>query len=116
MYLQDVVYYVFLAGLFFMMMRFGCGAHIMGRGHHHQTADPDHDTAIGTLSLPIGEAIDPVCGKNVLTSTARISAYRGGINYFCSQKCREAFEAAPSSYAKTVNAEAHEKEHHHGCC
>jgi YHS domain-containing protein len=98
------------------MMRFGCGAHIMGHGHHHQTADPDHDTATGKPSLPIGEAIDPVCGRSVQTLTAKTSAYHGGIYYFCSQKCRETFEAAPESFAKTVNAGSHDKEHHHGCC
>ncbi len=116
MYLQDVVYYVFLAGLFFMMMRLGCGAHIMGHGHNHPPSDPDRDTATGIPSHQTGEEIDPVCGTSVLTSTAKTSAYRGGIYYFCSQKYREAFEAAPASYTKTVNAGLHEKDHHHGCC
>ena len=35
MHIQDILYYVFWAGLFIVMMRFGCGAHIMGHSHHH---------------------------------------------------------------------------------
>lgn len=27
------------AGLFFLMMRFGCGAHVMHGGHNHQHAE-----------------------------------------------------------------------------
>ena len=86
MHLQDVLYYVFWAGLFFVMMRFGCGAHIMGHGHHHHTSDPDYDTATSTAALPPGQAIDPVCDMSVETSTAKTAAYQGGIYYFCSQK------------------------------
>jgi len=116
MHLQDVVYYVSLAGFFFVMMRFGCGAHVMGHGHHHPAPNPNHDTATGSPSLPPSEAVDPVCGKSVETSSAKTAAYHGGIYYFCSQKCREAFEAAPVSYTKPVIAGSHEKDHHHGCC
>jgi hypothetical protein len=42
MQLQDVLFFLFWAGLFFVMMRFGCGAHIMGHGHHHRSTS---DTA-----------------------------------------------------------------------
>jgi hypothetical protein len=41
---------LFWAGMFFVMMRFGCGAHIMGHGHHHRSAS---DTALrGTEPNP----------------------------------------------------------------
>lgn len=33
--LQNVFYFVVLAGLIFIMMRYGCGAHMMGHRHHH---------------------------------------------------------------------------------
>jgi hypothetical protein len=40
MHIQDVLYYGFWAGLFFLMMRFGCGRHIMGHGHRHRDVAP----------------------------------------------------------------------------
>jgi len=43
MQLQDVLFFLFWAGLFFVMMRFGCGAHIMGHGRHRRSAS---DTAL----------------------------------------------------------------------
>lgn len=50
MQLQDVLYYVFWAGLFFVMMRYGCGAHIMGHGHHHGATEPDQARQTGVPS------------------------------------------------------------------
>ncbi len=99
MQIQDILYYVFWAGLFFVMMRFGCGAHIMGHGHHHAAAVPDPAPETG-VKPPVPERVtDPVCGMNVQTSVAKTAAYRGHIYYFCSQKCRDKFESAPESYA-----------------
>jgi YHS domain-containing protein len=100
MQIQDILYYVFWAGLFFVMMRFGCGAHIMGHGHHHHAAAVP-DPAPGTgVKPPVPERVtDPACGMNVQTSVAKTAAYRGQIYYFCAQKCREKFESAPESYA-----------------
>ena len=34
MQLSNVLYFLLWAGLFFVMMRFGCGAHMMGHSHH----------------------------------------------------------------------------------
>jgi hypothetical protein len=31
--MQSLLYFLLSAGLFFVMMRFGCGAHVMGHGH-----------------------------------------------------------------------------------
>ena len=49
-------------------------------------------------------------------ASAKSAAYQGQVYYFCSQTCREKFEAAPASYAKSAGAAAGEHEHHHGCC
>ena len=34
--MQSLVYFIIWAGLYYLMMRFGCGAYIMGHGHVHQ--------------------------------------------------------------------------------
>lgn len=44
---------------------------------------------------------DPVCGMEVSRVTAIAEfEYRGKTFYFCSEGCREAFEAAPEKYIK----------------
>jgi hypothetical protein len=30
----NILYFLLLAGLVFVIMRYGCGAHVMGHGHH----------------------------------------------------------------------------------
>ena len=39
--MSTLVYFLIWGGLFFLMMRFGCGAHIMGHGKNHR-----HDVGI----------------------------------------------------------------------
>ena len=113
-----LLYLLLSAGFFFLMMRFGCGAHIMGHGHAH------HD-GMGGSTAPVDSAlsgapsktqIDPVCTMSVDTATAKASNYNGKIFYFCSSEHRDAFEAAPGRY---VNASRNAipqplKEHFHG--
>jgi YHS domain-containing protein len=115
MQIQDILYYVFWAGLIFVIMRFGCGAHIMGHGHHHGAAEPDHSPRTSVPPVPSDRVTDPVCGLTLQASAAKISAYHGQIYYFCSQKCREKFEAASEFFAKRANVASLEKEHQHGC-
>ncbi len=112
--LQSLLYFLLWAGLFVMMMRFGCGSHVFGHGHgghgQHDHGGATHDPA----GAPADEAKDPVCGMTVKTASAKTAAYRGQVFYFCSDACRGKFEAAPESYAKAA-APAH-GEHRHGCC
>jgi len=41
------LYFLLWGALFFVLMRFGCGVHIMGHGHRHGS---DGDEPDGTLS------------------------------------------------------------------
>jgi YHS domain-containing protein len=115
MQIQDILYYVFWAGLFFVVMRFGCGAHIMGHGRHHGASEPDHAPRTSVPSVQ-DRVTDLVCGMILQASAAKTAAYQGQIYYFCSQDCREKFEAAPESYVKSASVASLEKEHQHGCC
>ena len=114
MQFQDVLYYVALAGFFFLMMRYGCGSHIMGHGHHHGAPEPDKTALPLDRTTVPGQAIDPVCGMTVQTAAAKTAAYQGQILYFCSQKCRVKFEASPAAFVKSANVAPVEQEHHHG--
>ena len=39
------LYFLLWGAFFFMMMRFGCGAHIMGHGHGHRHGENKPDDA-----------------------------------------------------------------------
>lgn len=48
-------------------------------------------------------AVDPVCGMNVATATARHTAeYEGVVYYFCCPHCRAAFVEHPQDYLHTA--------------
>ena len=102
---ENVLYYLFLAGRFFVMMRFGCGAHIMGHGQHHAAMQ----------ALQLENDTDPVCGMSVKTTTAKTAAWQGRVYHFCSRTCREKFEATPATYARAAAPDTNQKEKHHGC-
>jgi YHS domain-containing protein len=103
-----------IGGLLFVMMRWGCGSHLFGHGSKHKKdahagghggccggggKHAKADSGKGNLaSTPPAKDVDPVCGKTVSTDTAKTSAHRGLVYFFCSQECREEFEMAPDSY------------------
>ena len=76
------------AVLFFVMMRFGCGAHIMHghRGHNDEAGATD-------------AAKDPVCGMQVAQGTGYAMSWGGRAYRFCSRQCLDKFEAEPTKFA-----------------
>jgi YHS domain-containing protein len=110
--MEALVYFVLWALLFFVMMRFGCGAHIMGHGHNSKRS-PGNGRVRNLRWIPPDKDRDPVCGKSVVTANAKPSVYDGTVYYFCSRTCREQFEAAPDLYLSGNNSDtghvAHDK-------
>jgi len=113
--MESLLYFALFAGLFFLMMRFGCGAHVMHRHGRHE----EHDR-LGSVPpvgadrwVPPATAIDPVCEMTVNTATAKSSIHDGTIYYFCSAKHREQFEANPQRYTRGRIA-TKALEHNHG--
>jgi YHS domain-containing protein len=98
---EPLAYFLLWAAAIFLMMRFGCGAHVMGHGHHHHHdgeragGTPGAGQSTGTPTT----AVDPVCGMTVQTATAKSSARDGGVYYFCSAVHPDEFEANPTRYA-----------------
>lgn len=80
------------AALFYFMMRFGCGAHMVhghgGHGGHEHREEAREST--GT---------DPVCGMEVKADQGYTKIYHGQSYRFCSRACLDKFEAAPQQYA-----------------
>lgn len=113
----EALFYFALWGLLiFLMMRLGCGAHIMGHGNAHEKASANEPNAADRSSVrwvPPAKDIDPICGKTVATDTAKPSVYSGSVYYFCSRECREVFEAAPEVYLGGDKPNTPEPEHSH---
>jgi YHS domain-containing protein len=99
--MNELAYFMLWAGIIFLMMRFGCGAHVMGHGHgkaKHGEGAPKGQATDGLRWIPPADDLDPVCGKTVDTEKAKSSVHDGHVYYFCSRDCRERFEVAPEQY------------------
>lgn len=77
--------FLFIAGFFYLMMRFGCGAHIMQGQHGKAEATPS-------------KHIDPVCGKDVPPNEGYGKMHEGNLYRFCSRKCLDAFDDEPQRF------------------
>jgi YHS domain-containing protein len=102
--IKSLVSILLWGGLFFFMMRFGCGAHMMGgHGRHRGHGNTD------------GETKDPVCGITVdREKSTAASAYRGTTYHFCSASCRDKFEQAPEEYTGApAQGDQYPGGHHH---
>lgn len=114
---QSIAYFLGWAALFALMMRFGCGAHVMGhRRRSTPDASEDRDLSHGNSGQSAVLVRDPVCGMTVTAATAKSAVYQDKTYYFCSSACREKFEAAPTQYSSTAATASPSKEHRHGCC
>lgn len=92
------------AGLFFLMMRFGCGAHVM----HGHKGSPGHDKN----SASQHKHVDPVCGMEVVEDQGYGKMHHGALYRFCSRDCLDRFESNPEQYVN--HNKTHEMLHHEG--
>lgn len=84
----DFLSFLLFAVLFYVMMRFGCGAHMM-RGHH------------GSRRSEAGSKhVDPVCGKDVEPNDGYGKMEAGRLYRFCSRECLDLFETEPGRYLR----------------
>ncbi len=114
--MDTVLQILLFGGLMFLMMRFGCGAHMFGRGRGHGK-DPEAGERGGSCGNAAGGKadkkadenallrwtppemdVDPICGETIPTYGAKSSLHDGLVFYFCSHDCREKFEADPGRY------------------
>jgi hypothetical protein len=68
--MESVVYFLLWAGLIFLMMRFGCGAHVMGHGHKHGSASSESTGGTSEARFVAASDTDPVCGMKIDTTKA----------------------------------------------
>lgn len=82
--MEGLISLLVFAGLFYFMMRFGCGAHMV---HGH-----------GSGQTPVPKHKDPVCGMEVDPQEGYGKMHKGTLYRFCSRDCLEAFDAEPERY------------------
>ena len=77
------------AAFFYLMMRYGCGAHMV-HGHHHRG---HQGTGFEKSSK------DPVCGMEVEAGRGYTEVFKGYEYRFCSRKCLDKFDGNPQQFA-----------------
>ena len=91
-------------------------AHGDGRNESGEVASHIHefnpqDLATNVIAPSQTEnAVDPVCGMNVIISTAKhIFEHEGLQTYFCSSRCKEKFIADPAKFSQHSLKQAPQK-------
>jgi YHS domain-containing protein len=86
--MEGLLSFLLFGDLFFLMMRYGCGAHMAHGGHGKHGKDS------------AGNNIDPVCGMEVDIKQGYGKMHEGLLYRFCSRKCMDQFEVDPKKYLK----------------
>lgn len=93
--MEGLLWLLLFAAFFYVMMRFGCGAHMVhGHGDHQAHGTGAHEQAPAASA-----AIDPVCGMEVPAENGYTKTHEGRAYRFCSRRCLDQFEANPGQYA-----------------
>jgi YHS domain-containing protein len=102
--MEGLLSFLIFAVFFFLMMRYGCGAHMMhGHGGSHEHGKHNSNQQ---------KHIDPVCGMQVDVDQGYGKMHEGMLYRFCSRGCLDKFESDPEKYVK--NQQAHDEHHHEG--
>lgn len=96
--MEGLVSLLIFAGLFYLMMRFGCGAHMMHGGHGKHGEHGGHGGSDVTH-------VDPVCGMQVDPHQGYGKMYQNQLYRFCSRNCLDKFEDEPDKFLQEVGAE-----------
>ncbi len=85
--MNGLLWYLILGGVFYVMMRYGCGAHMV-HGHGGHSAHGGGE----------GGPVDPVCGMSVAVDQGYGKMHEGTLYRFCSRACLDKFEVDPEKY------------------
>ena len=87
--MEGLLSFLLFGGLFFLMMRYGCGAHMAHGGHGH--------SGHGNTGSDVKHT-DPVCGMEVDVSRGYGKMHEGTLYRFCSRDCLDRFESNPDEF------------------
>jgi YHS domain-containing protein len=104
--MEGVLWLLGYALLFYFMMRFGCGSHMVhghgghgGHGGGDERSSGSSHAGHGTARQGGAGVVDPVCGMKVAPEEGYSRRYRGQEYRFCSRNCLDQFEADPARYS-----------------
>ena len=89
--MEGLLSLLLFAAVFFVIMRFGCGAHMMHGGHRKHSHGSGGDKY-------------PVCGKQVAPDSGYSKVHHGDVIRFCSRSCLDKIEREPDRYLSKTNA------------
>jgi YHS domain-containing protein len=95
--------FLLFAVIFYLLMRYGCGAHMMHGGHgghegHGKSTNAELDK----------KHVDPVCDMEVKADQGYGQMYQGALYRFCSKRCLDKFDAAPENFINKKRGADHE--------
>jgi len=93
--MEGLLWFLIVGGLFYFMMRYGCGAHIV-HGHGGHNGHAGHGGSED-------EHTDPVCGMTVTADQGYGKMHEGTLYRFCSRNCLDKFEADSDKYLKPAS-------------
>ncbi len=96
--MEGLLSLLLFAGLFYLMMRFGCGAHMVQGSHGKHGEHGGH----GGTDV---KHVDPVCGMQVDPQQGYGKMHAGELYRFCSRDCLDQFEAEPNKFLPKVGTE-----------
>ena len=88
--MQGLLSLLLFAAFFYLMMRFGCGAHMVHGSHGGHEGH----------GIPTGTTTDPVCGMEVQPGQGYAKMHEGREFRFCSRQGLDKFDLEPQRYAK----------------
>jgi YHS domain-containing protein len=97
--MEGLVSLLLFAALFYFMMRFGCGSHMV---HGHGGGGHGERYAGHGGHVQVGSARDPVCGMDVAPGQGYTKTHAGREYRLCSRACLDKFEANPDQYASVA--------------
>ena len=104
----SVLSILLFVAVFYLMMRYGCGAHMHAGGCGYSSdAGSKRHKALGNHSNEKQITRDPVCGMQIQSERPSYSAdYGPDTYYFCSKECYRRFQEKPESFAEVARTEA----------
>ncbi len=96
--MSGLLSFLLFGALFFVMMRFGCGAHVGHGGHSPQPESESDQSVTASAHHVLDAGVDPVCGMKVEPGTGYASVYQNRAMRFCSRDCLDKFEGQPQRY------------------
>ena len=99
--MESILSILLFIGFLYLMMRFGCGAHIHRAGCGHSSHG--HIKSNGGPFKSVTR--DPVCGMEVeVGRAAGLMQHGPDTYYFCSKKCLRKFQETPNYFLESTSA------------